>query len=35
MAVEGTNEQNVVASLLPFVEEDAAVARLLTQRNER
>jgi hypothetical protein len=32
MAVEGETEQNVVAALLPFVEEDAAVARLLAQR---
>ncbi len=32
MAVEGETEQGVVAALLPFVEEDAAVARLLAQR---
>ncbi|MBM3906505.1 MAG: hypothetical protein FJ363_00360 [Gemmatimonadetes bacterium] len=32
MAVEGDTEQGVVAALLPFVEEDAAVARLLAQR---
>ncbi|HVG84757.1 MAG TPA: hypothetical protein VM820_09570 [Vicinamibacterales bacterium] len=29
MAVEGATEAEVVASLLPFVEDDAAVARLL------
>jgi hypothetical protein len=32
MAVEGETEQGVIAALLPFVEEDAAVARLLAQR---
>jgi hypothetical protein len=32
MAVEGETEQGVVAALLPFVEEDAAVARLIAQR---
>lgn len=32
MAVEGESEQGVVASLLPFVEQDSAVARLLAQR---
>jgi hypothetical protein len=32
MAVESETEQGVVAALLPFVEEDAAVARLLAQR---
>ncbi len=32
MAVEADSEQGVVAALLPFVEEDAAVARLLAQR---
>ena len=32
MAVESESEQGVVAALLPFVEEDAAVARLLAQR---
>lgn len=35
MAVEGENEPDVVASLLPFAEEDAAVARLLSQRGVR
>ncbi len=35
MAVEGESEQGVVAALLPFVEEDAAVARLMAQRTER
>ena len=35
MAVEGDTEQDVVASLRPFVEEDAAVARLLSQRGAR
>ncbi len=33
MAVEGETEQSVVAALLPFVEEDAAVARLIAQRS--
>jgi hypothetical protein len=32
MAVESDSEQAVVASLLPFAEEDAAVARLIAQR---
>jgi hypothetical protein len=32
MAVEGESEQGVVAALLPFAQEDAAVARLLAQR---
>ena len=32
MAVESETEHGVVAALLPFVEEDAAVARLLAQR---
>ena len=32
MAVEAETEQKVVAALLPFVEEDSAVARLLAQR---
>ena len=32
MAVEGDSDQGVVAALLPFVEEDAAVARLLADR---
>jgi hypothetical protein len=35
MAVEGDSEPDVVASLLPFVQEDAAVARLLAQRGVR
>jgi hypothetical protein len=35
MAVEGESEQGVVAALLPFVEEDAAIARLMAQRAER
>jgi hypothetical protein len=35
MAVEGEREPDVVASLLPFVEDDAAVARLLAQRGVR
>jgi hypothetical protein len=33
MTVEAESEQGVVASLLPFVEEDAAVARLIAQRS--
>lgn len=33
MAVESETEQGVVAALLPFVEEDAAVARLVAQRS--
>jgi len=32
MAVESDTEQAAVAALLPFVEEDAAVARLIAQR---
>lgn len=35
MAVEGESEPEVLASLLPFVEDDAAVARLLAQRGVR
>lgn len=35
MAVEGESEPKVVASLLPFVEQDSAVARLLAQRGVR
>ncbi len=35
MAVEGESEPDVVASLLPFAEDDAAVARLLAQRGTR
>lgn len=35
MAVEGANEDAVVASLLPFAEDDAAVARLLAERGIR
>ena len=35
MAVEAETEQAVVASLLPFAEEDAAVARLIAERNAR
>ncbi len=35
MAVEGENEPDVIASLLPFVEDDAAVARLIAQRDVR
>ncbi len=35
MAVEAETEQGVVAALLPFAEEDAAVARLLAQRDVR
>ena len=33
MAVEGESDQGVLAALLPFAEEDAAVARLLAQRS--
>jgi hypothetical protein len=33
MAVEGESEPAVVASLMPFVEDDASVARLLAQRS--
>lgn len=32
MAVEGDTEQGVLSALLPFAEDDAAVARLLAQR---
>lgn len=35
MAVEGTTDAEVTASLLPFAEEDSAVARLLAQRGAR
>lgn len=35
MAVEGDSEPAVVASLMPFVEEDASVARLLAQSSVR
>ncbi len=35
MAVEGESEPHVIASLLPFAEDDAAVARLLAQRGVR
>ncbi len=35
MAVEGATDAEVTASLLPFAEEDSAVARLLTQRSAR
>lgn len=35
MAVEGDTEAAVVASLLPFVEDDSAVARLLASRGIR
>lgn len=35
MAVEGTTEEEVVASLLPFAEDDSAVARLLAARGIR
>jgi hypothetical protein len=35
MAVEGNSEDEVVASLLPFAEDDAAVARLLAARGIR
>jgi len=35
MAVEGDTEDAVVASLLPFAEEDAAIARLLAARGIR
>jgi hypothetical protein len=33
MAVEGDSDQGVVAALLPFAEEDSAVARLLANRS--
>lgn len=35
MAVEGATDAEVTASLLPFAEEDSAVARLLAQRGSR
>ena len=35
MAVEGASDAEVTASLLPFAEEDSAVARLLAQRGAR
>jgi hypothetical protein len=35
MAVEGDSEAAVVASLLPFVEDDSAIARLLAARGIR
>ncbi|MEX2181475.1 MAG: hypothetical protein WD771_05495 [Gemmatimonadaceae bacterium] len=35
MAVEGETEAAVVASLLPFVEDDSAIARLLAARGIR
>ena len=35
MAVEGESEANVIASLLPFAEDDASVARLLAARGIR
>jgi hypothetical protein len=35
MAVEGESEDAVMASLLPFAEDDAAVARLLASRGLR
>jgi len=35
MAVEGESEQGVVAALLPFVEDDSSVARLMAQRAAR
>jgi len=35
MAVEGDSDAAVTASLLPFAEEDSAVARLLSQRGGR
>lgn len=35
MAVEGASDAEVTASLLPFAEEDAAIARLLAQRGAR
>ena len=35
MAVEGDTEDAVVASLLPFAEDDAAIARLLAARGIR
>jgi hypothetical protein len=35
MAVEGASDAEVLASLLPFAEEDSAVARLISQRGAR
>ena len=35
MAVEGATDAEVTASLLPFAEEDSAVARLVSQRGAR
>lgn len=35
MAVEGDTDAAVTASLLPFAEEDSAVARLVSQRGAR
>jgi hypothetical protein len=35
MAVGGSSDAEVTASLLPFAEEDSAVARLLAQRGAR
>ena len=35
MQVEGNSEPDVVESLLPFAQEDSAVARLLTQQGAR
>ena len=35
MAVEGDSQDAVVASLLPFAEDDAAIARLLAARGIR
>jgi hypothetical protein len=35
MAVEGATDAEVTASLLPFAEEDSAVARLVAQRHAR
>ncbi len=35
MAVEGASDAEVTASLLPFAEDDSAVARLLAQRSAR
>ena len=35
MAVEGATDAEVTASLLPFADEDASVARLIAQRGTR
>jgi hypothetical protein len=35
MAVEGDNDNAVVASLIPFAEDDSAIARLLAARGIR